>query len=215
MNGLLYKDLLNLGSTLKYLAVMTLIFCVVFLPLGNELPVYIILIMFGAMLPTTAISFDTAARWDIYAASLPLSRRDIVRSKYLLMAGGICVAGIVSLTIAEAMTILMPGEGIILPFVDPLPLMVMFVACGLILGSIALPLTLKFGAEKMRYIVMLIALTPVLVVLGMTFLMDLSGTTLAVPALLPALIGILLAVTVVLVVVSYRFSTRIYTSREF
>ena len=100
MNGLLYKDLLNLDSTLKYLAVMTLIFCVVFLPLRNELPVYIILIMFEAMLPTMAINFDTAARWDIYAASLPLSSRDIVRSKYLLMVGGICVAGIVSLVIA-------------------------------------------------------------------------------------------------------------------
>ena len=53
MNGLLYKDLLNLSPTMKYLAFMALIFCVVFIPMGNELPVYIILIMFGAMLPTT------------------------------------------------------------------------------------------------------------------------------------------------------------------
>lgn len=215
MNGLLYKDLLNLGSTLKYLAVITLIFCVVFLPLGNELPVYILLIMFGAMLPTTAISFDTAARWDLYAATLPLSRGDIVRSKYLLMAGGMGVAGIVSLALATAMMILMPGEGIFLPFLDPLPLMVMFVACGLVLGSIELPLTLKFGAEKMRYIILMIALTPVLMVFGMEFLVDLSGTTLIAPALMPASLGILLAVTAVLVVVSYRFSVRIYTNKEF
>ena len=219
MNGLLYKDLLNLDSTLKYLAVMTLIFCVVFLPLGNELPVYIILIMFGTMLPTTAINFDTVARWDIYAASLPLSCRDIVLSKYLLMAGGICVAGIVSLVITEVMTVLMPGEGIFLQFVDPLPLMVIFVACGLILGSISLPLTLKFGAEKMRYIIIImnmIMLTPVMVVLGMTFLMnDSSGPTLIAPALMFALLAALLAFTAVIIVVSYRFSARIYRNKEF
>ena len=123
---------------------MALIFCVVFIPLGNELPVYIILIMFGALLPTTAISFDTAARWDKYAVSLPVTRREIVAARYQLMVGGICVAGIISLIIAVAMMILMPGEGIFLPYFSPLMLMVLFVACGLLLGSIALPLTLKF-----------------------------------------------------------------------
>ncbi|MCZ0863034.1 ABC-2 transporter permease [Methanocorpusculum vombati] len=215
MNGLLYKDLLNLNPTMKYLAFMALIFCVVFIPLGNELPVYIILIMFGATLPVTAISFDTAARWDKYAASLPLSRREIVAARYSLMIGGICVAGIISLAIAVVMTVLMPGEGIFLPFIDPLPLMVMFVACGLVLGSIALPLTLKFGPEKMRYIVMVIALTPVVLMLGMMFLMDLSGIMPASPVLLPVLLGVLLAVTAVVVVVSYLISVRIYRKKEF
>lgn len=215
MNGLLYKDLLNLSPTMKYLAFMALIFCVVFIPMGNELPVYIILIMFGAVLPTTAISFGTAARWDKYAASLPLTRREIVAARYSLMIGGICVAGILSLTIAVVMTVLMPGKGIFLSFLDPLPLMVMFVACGLLLGSIALPLTLKFGAEKMRYLIMVIALTPVVLMLGMTFLLDLSGPIPASPLLLPILLGILLAVTAVVVFVSYLLSVRIYTKKEF
>lgn len=215
MNGLLYKDLLNLSPTMKYLAFMALIFCVVFIPMGNELPVYIILIMFGAMMPTTAISFDTAARWDKYAASLPLTHREIVAARYSLMIGGICVAGILSLAIAVVMTVLMPGEGIFLLFLDPLPLMVMFVACGLLLGSIALPLTLKFGAEKMRYLIMVIAPTPVVLMLGMTFLLDLSGPMPASPLLLPVLLGILLAVTAVVVFVSYLLSVRIYTKKEF
>ncbi|MCQ2356054.1 MAG: ABC-2 transporter permease [Methanocorpusculum sp.] len=174
---------------------MGLIFCVVFIPMGNKLPVYIILIMFGAMLPTTAISFDTAARWNKYAASLPLTRREIVAARYSLMIGGICVAGILSLAIAVAMTVLMPGEGIFL-IPRPAPLMVMFVACWLLLGSIALLLTLKFEVEKMRYPIM-VALTPVVLMLGMTFLLDLSGTDPAVPVLLPVLLGILLAVMVV------------------
>lgn len=215
MNGLLYKDLLNLTPTLKYLVFMALIFCVVFIPLGNELPVYIILIMFGALLPTTAISFDTAARWDKYAVSLPVTRREIVAARYQLMVGGICVTGIISLIIAVAMMILMPGEGIFLPYFSPLMLMVLFVACGLLLGSIALPLTLKFGVEKMRYIIMVIALTPVVVIFGMSFFADLSGITPTDPVLMPVIIGVLLAVTAIFVYVSFRLSVRIYAKKEF
>ena len=215
MNGLLYKDLLNLTPTLKYLVFMALIFCVVFIPLGNELPVYIILIMFGALLPTTAISFDTAARWDKYAVSLPVTRREIVAARYQLMVGGICVAGIISLIIAVAMMILMPGEGIFLPYFSPLMLMVLFVACGLLLGSIALPLTLKFGVEKMRYIIMVIALTPVVVIFGMSFFADLSGITPTDPVLMPVIIGALLAVTALFVYVSFWLSVRIYAKKEF
>lgn len=215
MNGLLYKDLLNLTPTLKYLVFMALIFCVVFIPLGNELPVYIILIMFGALLPTTAISFDTAARWDKYAVSLPVTRREIVAARYQLMVGGICVAGVISLIIAVAMVILMPGEGIFLPYFSPLMLMVLFVACGLLLGSIALPLTLKFGVEKMRYIIMVIALTPVVVIFGMSFFADLSGITPTDPVLMPVIIGVLLAVTALFVYVSFWLSVRIYAKKEF
>lgn len=215
MNGLLYKDLLNLTPTLKYLVFMALIFCVVFIPLGNELPVYIILIMFGALLPTTAISFDTAARWDKYAVSLPVTRREIVAARYQLMVGGICVAGVISLIIAVAMMILMPGEGIFLPYFSPLMLMVLFVACGLLLGSIALPLTLKFGVEKMRYIIMVIALTPVVVTFGMSFFADLSGITPTDPVLMPVIIGVLFAVTALFVYVSFWLSVRIYAKKEF
>ncbi|HJK13648.1 MAG TPA: ABC-2 transporter permease [Methanocorpusculum sp.] len=215
MNGLLYKDLLNLTPTLKYLVFMALIFCVVFIPLGNELPVYIILIMFGALLPTTAISFDTAARWDKYAVSLPVTRREIVAARYQLMVGGICVAGIISLIIAVAMLILMPGEGTFLPYFSPLMLMVLFVACGLLLGSIALPLTLKFGVEKMRYIIMVIALTPVVVIFGMSFFADLSGITPTDPVLMPVIIGVLFAVTALFVYVSFWLSVRIYAKKEF
>lgn len=215
MNGLLYKDLLNLTPTLKYLVFMALIFCVVFIPLGNELPVYIILIMFGALLPTTAISFDTAARWDKYAVSLPVTRREIVAARYQLMVGGICVAGVISLIIAVAMMIVMPGEGIFLPYFSPLMLMVLFVACGLLLGSIALPLTLKFGVEKMRYIIMVIALTPVVVIFGMSFFADLSGITPTDPVLMPVIIGVLFAVTALFVYVSFWLSVRIYAKKEF
>jgi len=214
MNGLLYKDLLNLGSTAKYLALMALFFCVVFLPQGNELPVYIILILFGMMLPITANTYDTAVQWDKYAASLPLTRKEIVRTRYQLLLIGMSVAGSISLIIAGMMTILLPGQGIFLSVADPLTLTVMFVASGLLVGSILLPLTLKFGAEKMRYIIVMIALTPLVIIFGLTLLLLPSGLIIPIPPL-PMIAGALTAVAVIGVVVSYRLSVRIYMKKEF
>lgn len=212
MNGLLYKDLLNLNSTVKYLVFMALIFCVVFIPMGNELLVYIILVMFGTMVPTTAFSLDAAARWDKYVISLPFSRREIVRSRYLLMLLGIFAAGIVSLVIGTVMTILMLGAGLFFSLLDPLSLMMIFVVCGLLLGSVALPL--KFGVEKMCYIIMVIALTLVVLILGMMFLMDLSWVT-TMSVMMPVLLGVLWVIAAVVVGVSYGISVRIYEKKEF
>ncbi|MDR0980377.1 MAG: ABC-2 transporter permease [Methanocalculaceae archaeon] len=214
MNGLLYKDLLNLSSTTKYLVLVMLFFCVIFVPQGNELPVYILLIIFGAMLPMTVNTYDTTVRWDKYAASLPVTRKEIVWTRYQLMLIGMSVAGIISLIIATMMTVLLPGEGVFLSVLDPLTLTVMFLACGLLVGSVILPLTLKFGNEVTRYIIIMIALVPVVVILGLTFLLLPSGLTFPILPL-SMIAGALTAVAVIGVVVSYRLSVRIYMKKEF
>lgn len=37
-----------------------------------------------AILPTTFMSYDEKAKWDKYALSMPLSRDDMVISKYII-----------------------------------------------------------------------------------------------------------------------------------
>jgi len=200
---------------MKYLAVMILIFCAIFIPMGNELPVLIILVLFGAMLPISTITYDTTARWDKYAVSLPMTRKEIVGTRYQLMLGGVCVAGFVSLIIAVAMTVLLPGKGVFVTFMNPLALTVIFVACGIFLGSIMLPLTLKFGPEKMRYLFIMVYGAAFLLILGLTFLLDVSGTVLPTSVAMPMILGVLVAAAAVVVYVSYRISVRIYTNTEF
>ncbi|MDV0443931.1 ABC-2 transporter permease [Methanorbis rubei] len=214
MNGLLYKDLANLNSTLKYLALMILVFSIIFIPMGNELPVFIILAMYGAMLPVTAISYDATARWDKYAITLPLARKEIVRSKYLLMLIATIGAGVVCLAISLIMTILMPGKGIFLSVIDPLPLIALFVVCGLLLGSTALPLVFKLGAEKMQYIILIIVLVPIMLVVGLSAAVYSIGIEINMPPLV-VLIAAAAVITAAVVWASYRISTKIYTKKEF
>ena len=84
MKGLILKDLLNLKSTFKMLGVMMLFFAVVFLPQGNG-AIFGIIIMMFAMMVVTTISCDDLAKWDAYALTMPVTRKEMVLSKYLVM----------------------------------------------------------------------------------------------------------------------------------
>lgn len=213
MNGLLYKDLLNLRSNFKYLAFMILVFSVVFIPLGNELPVLIILAMFGAMLPTKAITYDVSSRWDRYAATLPLTPRELVKSKYLLMLIAVLAGGAVALLISAVMVALMPETGVFLSKIGPVPLVALFVVFGLLLGSVMLPLALRFGAEKMQYIIMIIVLIPILMVIGLMYLLETVGVGIGTPSL-ALLIAAAAMMTVAAMWISYRISAGIYARKE-
>ena len=46
-----------------------------------------VLAVLAAMMPVTAFSFDEKAKWDKYALSMPVSRRDLVLSKYIFGLG--------------------------------------------------------------------------------------------------------------------------------
>lgn len=41
-------------------------------------------VLFSVMIPMSAIAYDDKAKWDRYALTMPVSRRDLVISKYLL-----------------------------------------------------------------------------------------------------------------------------------
>ena len=42
------------------------------------------MILFTIMIPMVAMSYDDKSKWDRYALTMPVSRRDMVLSKYLL-----------------------------------------------------------------------------------------------------------------------------------
>ncbi|MDR0980378.1 MAG: hypothetical protein LBL85_01090 [Methanocalculaceae archaeon] len=54
-----------------------------------------------------------------------------------------------------------------------------------------------------------------LLILGLTFLLDVSGTALPTSVAMPMILGVLAAAAAVVVYVSYRISVRIYTNTEF
>lgn len=85
MTGLLYKDLCNLKKYLFQLSAIVLL--ISFLFLNSSTGVIVLgayVVMISLMVLLNSIAYDDMAQWDKFALTMPLSRKTLVKSKYLL-----------------------------------------------------------------------------------------------------------------------------------
>ena len=140
-------------------------------------------VVYGAMIPYTAMAYDQRSRWDRFARMLPYSDRTVVLSRYAL--------GWVSLLIGTAAVTLCQGIVSCLPVRTEAaaglsPALIYTALCvGTILLSINVPLTLRFGSEKARMVSVLITF---LVFASVGFLKGLDTGSPAGAAAFPALL---------------------------
>lgn len=202
--GLMLKDLLNLRPMTKTLLLMFFIFGVIFIPMGNSMTVYFLLMIFAALLPMIFFLMDDLAKWDRYALTMPVSRKEIVRSKYLLMLMFFVIAFLVSGIIAAVMMYLDPSNA------TPLWFMLLVAALGFIYGACLIPLLYKFGSEKARYLMFVLMIAAGAFLVGWFALFGNSFSRDLLPAVL-----LLDAVSIAAVIASYFASVRIYEKKEF
>lgn len=84
MVGLILKDIYTIQKQLKFYLIMIGFF--IFLGISNNEDVsYMFMISFFAiMLPMTALAYDERSNWFKYALTMPLTRKNLVLSKYAL-----------------------------------------------------------------------------------------------------------------------------------
>ncbi|MBQ2698070.1 MAG: ABC-2 transporter permease [Clostridia bacterium] len=141
MKGLLYKDLLVLKKGVGY-SVPVIVLMVILLN-NNFTMVYSVL--FCTLFPWSVLAYDEQARWDRMALMLPVSRREIVLSKYLI--GWLGMGAATLLGAVNALLRRQSGAAVLL---------LASLACGLLVMSLLLPIMFRYGAERGRVIVMLI-----------------------------------------------------------
>lgn len=149
MKGLIIKDLLNLK---KYLLTILLIiiFLIAFMSFSFEdssITVSIIIIIINSMMTITTFSFDEITKWDMYAMSFPISRKNLVLSKYILAL----ILGIIGFIMSLFISILIDSFKNNIDILELLTINFISMAASLILISIILPIVFKFGAEKSRF----------------------------------------------------------------
>ena len=153
MKGLIIKDLMNLKRQARILIIFVAFYVILAMTTKNSSVFGIVVAVICAILPVTALSFDERAKWDKYALSMPVSRRDIVMGKYmlgLLLTGAALIINLIFNLLLEHGTPL--GE-ILLTCVE-------YSAAGIIILSLILPFMFLFGVEKGRLIMMLILFVP-------------------------------------------------------
>lgn len=208
MIGLITKDLLSLKKVGIRIGFIIVLYAVIFSSTGSLAFLSAFITVFCTMLIINTFAYDELAKWDIYALSMPVTKKQIVLSRYLLCilfdAAGIIVSFLLGLIFrkldAELSTILY-----------------CFFAASLVIAAIMMPLLYKFGTQKARIWIILLFLAPtagaaLLKNLGISHPFSALGTISNSTAEL--LLAVFLPVALLIYVGSYFLSFRIYQSKE-
>lgn len=201
MKGLLQKDFYMMVKYCRSFLLLVLVFLAVSFFSNNNLFLILYPTLIVGLLPVTLIAYDEREKWDIYCATLPVTRAQVVSSKYLI---GLCFELVIFVgTVAAQLIRLFHNHAFTLD--GTLTLFSIVFSVGILGPSLLLPFIFKFGAEKGRvayYLVMI--------------LLCACGTILATAntlqfAVSPAIMSFL---SLLLYVASWRLSIHFYQKRE-
>lgn len=207
--GLIYKDLFLIKDAfpIAALAVLFLLFSITLGFTGGFLALCIMLLVFAVKIVESTLIYDETDGWDSFVLTAPVSREEIVRSKYLLqilfLAGAFLVSAVILLLIS--LVPMFSGE-------EWLFLMLFVGFCyALVYGAVVIPIYLKFGQHTSRYVAFAILVVVAGLygaTFGITMFLEFAAST------IPLLIGVL-AISLAAYGVSYSVSRKIYAKREF
>ncbi len=209
MKGLLYKDFYCLKQNMKYIFAILLLYGFIFIPQGNSSILGAVVIIFP-MLVITTLSYDHAGKWDRFALTMPVTRKMLVRSKYILFLIMLLFGMLIGAVFSAAGLLFRQDFDIMEIMVE---IMAVAVAA-LWFGIILLPLIYKFGVERARlFLLLLFALLGG----GMMAFVSIAKNA-PLPSFTPQqsalIIGIFLAASIAAYAVSYLVSVKIYQKKE-
>ena len=213
MKGLILKDLYNLKNNGKSIIFVLVVFSFVSFSQNNIGFLIGYTILLGSMLVINTMSYDNIAKWDKYALTMPVTRRDVVLSKYMVSIIVIFIGAVLATVLGFAQGINKHNLNVIEIFtVNGAAL-----AGGFFFISIMLPVIYKFGVEKSRVLILLVFLAPAGVVIGRSKLGKLKFSPLAIQYMhiaLQYLPIIILVMTILIMVVSYCISFKVYENKD-
>lgn len=201
MKALLLKDYYTLGKSLRSLALIVLLWSVIPMAFLN-----VFAMIYGSMIPYSAMAYDQQSRWNTFARMLPYSDRTVVLSRYSL--------GWISLSIGAVAVAICQGVLTCLPLPAKLsanlsPGFVFAALCvGCLLLDLNIPLILRYGTEKARWVAILITFLTFASVGALSGLVNDAKTATA--AVLSLALPGLLALTVIATAVSILLSLKFY-----
>lgn len=157
MKGLLLKDLYNLKSSSKVIGLVVLFYFIFGIISGEASFMSAFIMVMMLTLPITAISYDERSKWNIYAASMPIKRKDIVICKYILGLILGLSGSIISLVYTGLINKSISMENIYNS--------VTVTSLGFVLLALLIPVMFKLGTEKGRIIMITIFLIPTMLIL--------------------------------------------------
>lgn len=114
-------------------------------------------IMFGlSMIARTMYQYDVADQGIVYLMTLPITRKEYVKEKYLLSLMSICIGGILSMILTKIGMLFTPDQADSNQEIFSAFLGILVVA--LVLQAIIFPVELKYDVSKSRIIILLLVM---------------------------------------------------------
>ena len=211
MKGLLLKDFCILKNQMKLMVVFVIFYAIWAVAAKMPTMMGTMVILLSIMMPISSMSYDEAGQWYRYAFSLPIPRRTLVLSKYVLgflvSLGGLVVSAIGNIIILA----LTNGENAWESWLT----IIGFLELGVIFLSIIIPILFKYGVEKGRLFIVVIAVIPSLLVALLGSTLKTSGTLMPSAELLQAILYSSPLFTLAIFLISFRISVGICRKKEY
>ncbi|BDR67660.1 membrane protein [Clostridium tetani] len=156
MKSLILKDLYNIGHNIKRLPLILAILAVINNPKSGVVGYISTCVIICSMMVITTFSFDNISTWNKYAVIMPISRKDVVISKYIMlfifsifgMIAGFFISTVIGVFFRNFIIKEVMLESIVSLFIS------------MFLGSIIIPLLYKYGVEKARFLIIICFVIP-------------------------------------------------------
>lgn len=158
MRGLILKDILTLRKYSNSVIAIIGFFTIFSFTTNDSGVISGMIVFLFAMMAITSFSYDELAKWDVYALSLPVSRKDVVFGKYLL--------AVLLTTIGTLLAVL---AGLLISIFKSTSNSELLVSCyglfcaSIIFISVLFPLIYKFGIERARILILIVFAIPTLI----------------------------------------------------
>lgn len=222
IKGLIKKDLYNLSSY-KTSLLIVIIFCgIAIIGTGsiNFGPIIICTIM--GMISLSTFSYDEMSKSNKYILTLPTSKKEVIKAKYILAISSTIIGGIlgllITIIIANVMNCIRPENLIELNYESLITSTIGGMFGNSLIQAIQIPSIYKWGAEKGRVQMFILVFILILLVAGIGYLIMNASFNINLETIENIMnqYGIILLVLLmaVMYMVSYKISDRIYRNKE-
>ncbi|MFK5706575.1 MULTISPECIES: ABC-2 transporter permease [Lysinibacillus] len=156
MVGLILKDLMTIQRQMKAQAFVLVFLLVMAIFMQQSSMLLAIIVFIVTIQAITALSYDEQSKWDKYANTLPISKADIVFSKYILSVMLMIIGLVMALPILFFINFFTNNE-ITSEFFLTFNLIVTLALCSL---AVLLPIYIKFGSIKGRFVLIALCFIP-------------------------------------------------------
>ena len=220
IKGLIIKDLLQLKSYRRTILIFIIIFSLsAFVQKDSSTIVGTLSVMltlgFG-MFAISSFNYDEMAKADRYILTLPITKKEVVISRYFLIIASTIIGAVVGMIGSFLIFYMITKQFLNIEEAISITLGGIF---GLsLVESIQIPCIYKYGAEKGRMQIFIVIAIIALIIGGVFLVINQfnmpaipEGLINSVVAFLPF---ILIAATVIIYYISYKISYKIYAKKE-